>query len=240
MEQDLIQFSVIDTGIGMTPDEMRRVFQPFVQVDSSLNRQHEGTGLGLALIQRLTDLHGGSIHVESEVGKGSRFTINLSCGQDFLTKSKTPGSAQSAQTELAEQMGASITASANRGRILLAEDNLPNILTIGEYLESHGYEVMVAHDGLESIAKAEESQPDLILMDIQMPVMNGLEAIARLRADERFGSTPVIALTALAMPGDRERCLDVGANEYMSKPVSLRRLVEMMESMLNPGKHNSK
>jgi CheY-like chemotaxis protein len=116
--------------------------------------------------------------------------------------------------------------------ILLAEDNLPNILTIGEYLESHAYTVVTAHDGLEAIAKTEEYNPDLILMDIQMPAMNGLEAIAHLRADLRFASTPIIALTALAMPGDRERCLQVGATEYMSKPVGLKLLIGKIESLL--------
>jgi PAS domain S-box-containing protein len=234
LERDLIQFNVIDTGIGIAPQDLQRLFQPFVQVDSSLNRQHEGTGLGLALVQKLTDLHGGSVQVESEVGKGSRFTINLNCRQDVVTKLKDVGAVPHlVETESAERWAASRAAHARRRQILLAEDNLPNILTIGEYLESYGYQVVVAHDGLEAITKAEETHPDLILMDIQMPVLNGLEAIARLRSSERFGSTPIIALTALAMPGDRERCLQVGADEYMSKPVSLRKLMETMESLIN-------
>ncbi|HKJ38375.1 MAG TPA: response regulator, partial [Anaerolineales bacterium] len=123
-----------------------------------------------------------------------------------------------------------------RGKILLAEDTLSNILTASEYLESHGYEVVVAHDGLEAIDLAEKNDPDIILMDIQMPVMNGLEAIKRLRADSRFASTPMIALTALAMPGDRERCIEAGANEYMSKPVSLKGLVKSIELLLQQNK----
>ena len=118
------------------------------------------------------------------------------------------------------------------GVILLADDNLPSVLTIGEYLESHGYEVVVAHDGSEAVEKAEAIHPDLILMDIQMPVMNGLEAIARLRGNVRFAETPIIALTALAMPGDRERSLLAGANEYMSKPVSLKTLKQTIQDLL--------
>jgi CheY-like chemotaxis protein len=102
---------------------------------------------------------------------------------------------------------------------------MANVLTIGEYLKSHHYEVVVAHDGVEAVKLAEEANPDIILMDIQMPAMNGLEAIARLRDDVRFTFTPIIALTALAMPGDRERCLAAGASEYMSKPVSLKMLL---------------
>jgi CheY-like chemotaxis protein len=121
----------------------------------------------------------------------------------------------------------------DRGKILLAEDNMANILTIGEYLESHGYQIIVAHNGFEAIEKAEEVHPNLFLMDIQMPALDGLEAIRRLRAGTRFASTPIIALTALAMPGDRERCFDVGANEYMSKPVSLKLLAKTIEKMLN-------
>jgi CheY-like chemotaxis protein len=116
--------------------------------------------------------------------------------------------------------------------ILLAEDNEANTLTVGEYLDSHGYKMVYAHDGMEAVDKAEETDPDIILMDIQMPVMDGLEAIRRLRVDTRFDSTPIIALTALAMPGDRERCLDAGANEYMSKPVSLKKLSATISKML--------
>jgi CheY-like chemotaxis protein len=120
--------------------------------------------------------------------------------------------------------------------ILLAEDNMPNILTIAEYLESYEYRVVVAHDGLEAIGKAEEVSPDLILMDIQMPAMNGLQAIAHLRTSPRFALTPIIALTALAMPGDRERCLAAGASDYLSKPVSLKLLRNSIETMLRMGK----
>src|SRR4029453_7867193 len=110
----------------------------------------------------------------------------------------------------------------------LAEDNVSNVLLISEYLESLGYEIVVAHDGLEAIEKAETSNPDAILMDIQMPGINGLDAMARLRSNVEFVTIPIIALTALAMPGDRERCLLAGATEYMSKPVRLRQVLEVM------------
>jgi CheY-like chemotaxis protein len=116
--------------------------------------------------------------------------------------------------------------------VLLAEDNAASTLTVSEYLESHGYRIVNAHDGEEAVEKALEANPDIILMDIQMPVMDGLEAIRRLRADSRFDSTPIIALTALAMPGDRKLCLEAGANEYMSKPVSLKKLVKTISKML--------
>ncbi len=231
--QDRIQFSVIDTGIGIALEDLRQLFVPFKQVDSRLTRDYEGTGLGLALVQKLTDLHGGSVDVESEVGKGSRFTINLPLGLDGLAQEEfkeisaerlpdTP--AAKSNTRVEEQPGHWI--------ILLAEDNAANVLTIGDYLENYGYQVVVAHDGLEALDKAEQAHPDIILMDIQMPVMDGLESMRRLRANPRFASTPIIALTAIAMPGDRERCLKAGANEYMSKPASLKKLVTSIKQLL--------
>lgn len=223
-ELDLVRFTVKDTGIGIAPADLPNLFRPFVQVDSSLNRRHEGTGLGLALVQRLTDLHGGSVTVESELGRGSQFTIDLPWVRE-AAPARGGSEAPVEASVMVDRVDPSIKDNADRKTILLAEDNMANILTIGEYLESHGHTVIVAHDGLEAIEKAREASPDVILMDIQMPVLNGLDAIARLRGDQRFGATPVIALTALAMPGDRERCLAAGADEYMSKPVSLKKLL---------------
>jgi CheY-like chemotaxis protein len=233
-EQDRIQYSVIDTGIGIALEDLKQLFIPFKQVDSSLTRDYEGTGLGLALVQKLTDLHGGSVNVESEVGKGSRFTINLPLGRAMwaqLEVNETDG-----ELLLSKRTGNSNTPveePLDHGIVLLAEDNLANILTIGDYLESHGYQVVVAHDGLEAMEKAGEIKPNIILMDIQMPAMDGLEAIRRLRMDPGFASTPIIALTALAMPSDRERSLKAGANEYMSKPVSLKEMVNNIRQLLS-------
>ena len=233
LEHDLIQFAVIDTGIGITPENLQRLFQPFVQVDSSLTRQYEGTGLGLTLVQKLTDLHGGSVQVESKFGEGSSFTINLPCKQNEIAELENiQVETRVLPPETAEKAGISLEMTAPQGTILLAEDNMSNVLLISEYLESLGYKLVIAHDGLEAIEKAETCNPDMILMDVQMPAMNGLEAIARLRGDTRFISTPIVALTALAMPGDRERCLLAGASEYMSKPVSLKKLKEIIENSL--------
>ena len=233
-DQEILRFAVIDTGIGISPENLKRLFQPFVQVDSGLNRQQDGTGLGLALVQRLTDLHGGSIEVESEIGKGSRFTINLVCKRsEFDTlKAAEPLMSMPVMTEQ-EKPEVPEDSPVKHGVILLAEDNLANVLTIGEYLESVGYEIVVAHDGFEALEMAETVLPDLILMDIQMPVLDGLQAIERLRANPHFISTPIIALTALAMPGDRERCLATGADEYLSKPVSLRHLLKKIQELLH-------
>jgi CheY-like chemotaxis protein len=116
--------------------------------------------------------------------------------------------------------------------ILLAEDNEPSIEIFSYYLESKGYRVAVARNGMQAVSMVEELRPDLILMDIQMPAMDGLTAIKTIRSTEYAAATPIIALTALAMLGDRERCIEAGANEYVSKPVSLKRLVQLIDSFL--------
>ena len=116
--------------------------------------------------------------------------------------------------------------------ILLAEDNEANISSMYSYLEAKGYRIYVARDGLEAIAFAKEYQPDLILMDIQMPVMNGFDAIKQIRLEPNFSNTPIIALTALAMEGDRQKCLDSGANEYITKPVRLQALSQKIQTFL--------
>jgi PAS domain S-box-containing protein len=229
-EQDLIRFSVVDTGAGIAPKDLERLFQPFTQVDSRLNRQQEGSGLGLVLVQRLTDLHGGSVHVKSEPDQGSNFSIVLPWRRELVIQ---PGTTPSIGEDSSREPVPSSELSRKQGAILLAEDNMANILTIGEYLENRGYDVRVAHNGLEAIQLVEETNPDIILMDVQMPAMDGLEATRRLRANPRFASTPIIALTALAMPGDRQRCLEAGANEYMSKPVSLKELVRTIDILMN-------
>jgi len=173
------------------------------------------------------------VDVESEVGKGSRFTINLPLGQAMIAQHPVIESGSKLLSdEKDEKTDVPALNPVDQGLILLAEDNMANVLTIGDYLESHGYQIVVAHDGLEALAKAEEHKPNLILMDIQMPALDGLEAIHRLRRDPRFASTPIIALTALAMPGDRERCLDAGANEYVSKPASLKMLLNTIRDLL--------
>ena len=222
--QESIHFTVWDTGIGISPENLSRLFQPFVQIDSSLSRHHEGTGLGLSLVARLAELHGGGVSVESEVGQGSRFTVSLPAQSQPLSQNLASSGAQAI---VAPPMAAKGTP-----LILLAEDNEANIITVRDFLQASGYRVIVGRNGHEAIARASEDHPQLILMDIQLPALDGLEAIRRLRADPATISTPIIALTALAMPGDRERCLAAGANEYMSKPVSLSKLLGVIEAQL--------
>jgi signal transduction histidine kinase/DNA-binding response OmpR family regulator len=356
-EERVVRLSVWDTGIGIAVEDLPRLFKPFIQLDSSLARQYDGTGLGLALVARMVELHSGSITVDSTVGKGSRFTIALpwreplpqpdqqlpltavldeerlavihqaliiedsptaadqlvrylhdlgmvshthSTGQDamaravalrpdviildillpdysgwevlaelktdpltqaipvlvisvedeeprgstlgadaYLVKPITRLQLHTALCTLVPQGHASIVPalsapgseqSTTRPLVLLAEDNEANITTLSDYLRVKGYRVVVARTGYEAIARTQELVPDVILMDIQMPEMDGLTAIRRIRADETLIHIPIIALTALTMPGDRERCLEEGANAYLSKPVSLKTLVSTLQA----------
>lgn len=215
--------AVRDNGIGIAPEQLNRLFKPFVQLDSKLSRQHSGTGLGLSLVARLADKHGGSVGVESEPGKGSCFVVSLPIDG-------TRGHALDAE-EGDDLAGAP----AESPLILLADDNESTIQLLTDYLMIKGYRVVVAHNGIEAIERLHQERPALILMDIQMPRMDGMEAIRQVRADSRLARLPIIALTALAMQGDRERCLEAGANDYMSKPVSLRELIGTIEAHLHKG-----
>ncbi|MBI5801965.1 MAG: response regulator [Verrucomicrobia bacterium] len=385
--EDVVRFTVWDTGIGIAAEDQAKLFSAFTQVDSGLNRSQEGTGLGLALVAKLVELHGGSVSLESEPGKGSRFIVTLPLAVDREPEhpspalrapspllgggerdgvrgalrsgsdaevaglgAHSPGSAGAPQTfrhalvieddptagdqlvhyltllgmksalhvrgaesvqaavrekpdvilldvllpdesgwmvlarlkehpatrhipvavvsvvdepekSLAMGAAAHFTKPFTREQlagflqrpftpkparvprpapkapsagpvILLAEDNEANVQTIGGYLDEKGYAMHYAMNGLVAVKLARDLRPALILMDIQMPVMDGLTAIRELRADATLRDIPIIALTALAMSGDRERCIAAGANDYMSKPVKLKELAGLVEKFL--------
>jgi CheY-like chemotaxis protein len=358
-EHHAITFVVWDTGIGIAQHDMNRLFQPFVQLDSRLSRQYDGTGLGLVLVYRMAEMHCGSISVNSTVGIGSRFTISLPWqssaptdlllpphvnrpapirtvlvvddspsateqisrylvelgmqvaahsqgtgvieralaveadaiildillpdinGWDVLGQLRSdprtrhipviivsvveerpralalgaagylvkPLARQDVQQMLTHLSGTGQQGDAKHVRrrpaadtgmaplVLLAEDNEGNITAISDYLRAKGFQVAVARNGNEAVSRAREILPQIILMDIQMPGMDGLEATKRIRADYLVQGIPIVALTALAMPGDRERCLEAGVNEYLSKPVSLKGLVEVLETHLSNSPH---
>jgi signal transduction histidine kinase/ActR/RegA family two-component response regulator len=225
----VVHLTVWDQGIGIAPEDMDRLFKPFVQLDSTLARQYEGSGLGLALVYRMVEMHGGSVTAESEIGQGSRFTVSLpwQAGDALETMDENED-----QPKLPAMEQATHSPDPGGPVVLLVEDNEVLIETVVDYLQNKGYRLIVAQNGENAIAQASLKQPDLILMDIQMPGMDGLEATRRLRADPTLAAIPIIALTALAMPGDRERCLEAGANEYLSKPVSLKRMVAVIETQL--------
>jgi PAS domain S-box-containing protein len=212
----VITFTVWDTGIGISPDDVKKLFQPFVQLDSKLSREYAGTGLGLSLAQRLAVLHQGHIDVESTPTLGSRFTVTLPAR-------RVPGEAVLARTKT-QALPQMVASAGQNPRILLVDDTEANRDCIGDYLESKGFVLRFATNGIEALERVGEWKPDIIVTDIQMSGMDGFEAIRQLRARPELTSTPIMALTALAMEGDSERCIDAGATHYMSKPVALKTL----------------
>jgi PAS domain S-box-containing protein len=340
-DRDAISFIVWDTGIGIAPEDEGKLFRAFTQVDSGLTRAQEGTGLGLALVAKLVELHGGHVALESKPGKGSRFIVTVpqraavsgsrapvevecvdrrsfqramvveddptsgAILMNYLTElgleamlhergdvsvetvlqarpdvilldvmlpgesgwmmlvrlKEHPGTRNIPvavvsvmdEPEKARALGAAahFTKPITRKQlakflsrevvgkrvpagpvILLAEDNEANVQTIGGYLEDKGFSMRYAANGAIAVKLARELRPSLILMDIQMPVMDGLTAMQKIRADVEMKTIPIVALTALAMPGDRERCLAAGATDYMSKPVSMNDLLELVKRLI--------
>ncbi|PSB57492.1 GAF domain-containing protein [Chamaesiphon polymorphus] len=223
-----IAFSIVDTGIGIAPENIPKLFQSFVQIDSSLNRQYAGTGLGLALVKRMVELHGGTVTVESQVDRGSCFRVCLPV--ELSAEIAVPPSVSPSAGDLAP--GSQAISTGLKASILVVEDNEANMETMTGYLQSRGYELLGAGTGQQAIEMAQIHTPDVILMDIQMPDIDGFEAIGRLRQIPACAAIPIVALTALAMPADRQKCLDAGADRYVSKPVRLGQLVSTIETLL--------
>jgi PAS domain S-box-containing protein len=224
-EANQIAITVWDHGIGIKADDLERLFQPFVQLDSGLAREATGTGLGLALVSQMARLHGGSVNAVSEPGKGSRFTIVLpwepALAADTVSRMRITGKFRAIKLD-----------ETNKPTILLVEDTKEVVMMLKDYLELAGYQVFTAQDGVDGLVQARHVKPDLILMDVQMPRMDGFETTRKLRSDPNFRYTPIIALTALAMPHDRERCLEAGMDEYISKPVNLKALIKIIQNCL--------
>ena len=226
----LVKITVWDTGIGIATKDIPQLFKPFVQLDSSLSRRFTGTGLGLALVKRLTEMHGGEVIVESGVGQGSRFILTF----PWQLKNRLLADSQMQQTTITSLDSLETIHSYHpyRPLVLLVDDDKNNIEIFSELLTLKGFRVNVALNGKESLNLIQAEKPDLILMDIQMPEMDGLETIRRIRAKPEGLGIPIIALTALVMDGDRERCLEAGADEYLSKPVPLQTLVKTVRTFL--------
>jgi signal transduction histidine kinase/DNA-binding response OmpR family regulator len=358
-EANAVLITVWDNGIGIADEDLAQLFRPFIQLDSRLAREYAGTGLGLSLVLRMVELHGGSVSVQSEVGKGSRFTVSfpwnsadatinqlieynlyenlsytapwrsvvivedspaslaqlkryfdvrgvsvrtfeegtaaldsifaqppdlvvlamslldgsgwdlltairenklteaslllvtstldekeaiLAAGADYcLLKPFTQAQMHMAFQEVVGKINPSVQedTAVSQPLILLAEDHEANINTFSSYLLAKGFQLVLARNGVEAVAIAKADKPDLILMDIQMPLMNGLEAIGKIRqdVDTAVNRIPIIAVTALAMPGDSEACFEAGADGYLSKPVRLHQLVETIKTHLAYAQH---
>ncbi len=226
-----LRIAILDTGIGIAPEHLNKLFQPFIQIDSALNRQYQGTGLGLALVKRIVELHGGQVGVTSTVGVGSCFSLDLPC-TEIRSSFAEPKFQPQAKISPAGNGPDNGSEPLKSPLILLAEDNEANINTISSYLRAKRYRLIFAKNGHQAVSLAQSEAPDLILMDIQMPEMDGLEAMQHIRLDPQSEDVPIIALTALAMKGDRERCIQAGATDYLSKPVKLKQLAATIQQHL--------
>jgi PAS domain S-box-containing protein len=215
-----LKFAVRDTGIGIQGSELGRVFQPFAQADPSTTRRFGGTGLGLTIASSLVGMMGGRMWVESEPGQGSTFYFTIR-----LPLAKQPLSEPEPSTDI-------LPAAASRLRILLVEDNPANQKLAVYVLRERGHTVDIAGDGQQALCLAQENRHDVILMDVQMPGMDGLEATKAIRAREDSNRrVPIIAMTAHAMQGDRDRCLAAGMDGYLSKPINAREMIALLESL---------
>jgi len=238
-----VVFTVWDTGIGIAEQDMDKLFTPFAQIDSGLSRQYEGSGLGLALTARMVNLCGGSIAVESEPDQGSRFTLSLPWRREDAAPLeillKDPHQlAQEAPVVAPSPAEPPQRTDGREPLVLLAEDNEPNINALREFLAQQGYALATARTGREAIDLARSARPDIVLMDIEVPDMDGLEAIRSLRADPKTAGISLIAVTALILPGHRERCLAAGADGFISKPLNTRALSAAIDVLLQPQPNN--
>jgi signal transduction histidine kinase len=219
----LIEFSVEDTGIGISAQDQERIFSPFMQVDASTTRRHGGTGLGLAIASDLISAMGGRLAVDSEPGRGSRFFFTLPL-------ERSVDSAARQQRPIQPPPRPKSPAPAERLRVLLVEDVPANQMLIRHVLTKRGHQVQVADNGYEAIERVSAEPFDCILMDVQMPEMDGFQATAAIRAMPGLERVPIVALTAHAMAGDRDRCLAAGMDAYLTKPVDVNELISVVES----------
>ncbi|MBV1921803.1 MAG: response regulator, partial [Pseudomonadales bacterium] len=220
--RSLIRVEVKDSGIGLTSEQQSKLFTRFSQADSSTTRQYGGTGLGLAICKRLVELMGGEIGVTSSLGNGSTFwfTLVLSAA---INPPSTPVIPESQNTKSIDQPESTIASLPQfEGVALIVEDNAVNQFVAQTQLEDFGLQIKIAENGKEALSMLEKNHFDIVLMDCQMPVMDGFEAAHEIRnsqSDVLNHAIPIVAMTANAMQGDREKCVSAGMDDYITKPV---------------------
>nr|WP_315395428.1 PAS domain S-box protein [uncultured Duganella sp.] len=216
----LLRFEVSDSGIGLSEAEIQKLFQSFQQADASTTREYGGTGLGLSICKQLAQLMGGEVGVHSRPGEGSTFWFTARLGVSGASVPTLIGRVQDAAAELlASSRSAAVMAALKNARILLVEDNTFNQQIALEMLEEAGSSVCLAANGMEALELLRQTAFDCVLMDVQMPLMDGLEATRRIRADPRLADMRVLAMTATATSEDRVRCIEAGMDDFISKPI---------------------
>ena len=282
-ENNTIHFTVWDTGVGLSQEDIEKLFQPFVQLNISDTHHFGGTGLGLFLVHRMAELHSGSVSVTSEVNQGSRFTISLpwhqqphslnvdglnvgglnidglnvdaqmppvstqtgtlngdsglEVGEDLTNHSGSRGHTHKTSLDHSEDTPvAEVTAASppldRTPSVLIADDNEANLLVLSDFLQQWQCRILLARTGIEAVQQTKAERPDLILMEIQMPEMNGLEANHRIRAEPSLRHIPIVVLTAFTTPEVRGQCLAAGASDYLCKPFQVERLTELLDAHL--------
>jgi PAS domain S-box-containing protein len=225
-----LRVDVADTGVGVPPSKLTDLFQPFTQGDSSTTRTYGGTGLGLAISSELVEAMGGTLEYAANAGGGSVFTCTVVLDRGVVSTAATSDDAM-AREPLAGQPNVE---QPGKGRILVVEDNSVNQLVATGLLAALGYTTDTADDGLAAIEAASDGDFDAILMDVQMPHMDGYTATRHIRAHETGGRQPIIAMTAAAIAGERERCLEAGMDDFLTKPMDATRLADTLKRWLAP------
>jgi len=237
-QQIELLFKIADSGIGMTVEQLERLFKTYTQADSSTTRKYGGTGLGLSISKFLANLMGGNIDVESRHGHGSCFSITLTLEEadstsievQQLIESQNPNHESSA-TNLTDQYAK--FRSFKDKKVLVVDDNKVNLIVATKILEKSGISVTTASNGQRAIEKIDNNHFDIVLMDIQMPIMNGYDATELLRADPKHKDLPIIALSANVMKEDIEKSRQAGMNAHLSKPLNVKALLTLMDSHIN-------
>jgi two-component system, sensor histidine kinase and response regulator len=227
----LLQFRVQDTGIGLTPEQMSRLFQSFSQADTSTTRKFGGTGLGLAISKKLAELMGGEVGVESEYGKGSTFWFSARLGIGAM---HTRPAAEQSSNRLAATLPDERTAVLRGARILLVEDNEINQQVAREMLQDCGLQVDVAENGEVALGLVQKFAYDLVFMDMQMPTMDGVTATRAIRKHAQLALLPIVAMTANAMEQDRHKCMEAGMNDFLVKPIDPQAMMAILTRWVSP------
>jgi two-component system, sensor histidine kinase and response regulator len=214
---DRFEITVLDSGIGISPEKLVRLFQPFEQGDSSTTRKFGGTGLGLVISLQLARLMGGDIKVQSQEGVGSEFTITLRIPPAPVPA--RPGRAPAVRLR-------------RGGRLLLAEDNMVNVRVAKALLEDYFEAIDVAANGKEALAMLERADYEMVLMDLQMPEMDGLQATREIRKNKEWAATPIIALSANVFSSDKQDCLAAGMQDFLEKPITKAALIRVLAPYL--------
>jgi CheY-like chemotaxis protein len=236
-EEVQLRFAVTDTGIGLSEEDQKKLFQSFSQADTSTTRRFGGTGLGLAICRKLVEIMGGSIHVVSSPGKGSTFSLTITLGKSKgacppAGQTIVPGSESTPMPESSGNGAESPAIAPNETRILLADDNPINQIVAVKQLEKLGYAVEIANNGLDAVEAHRQRNYSIIFMDCQMPEMDGYEATKKIRqmeSEQNLKPIRIIAMTAHAMEGDAELCVATGMDDYIAKPVDHDKLIAVLK-----------